>query len=93
MPSWRLFPWLLSSEDMPHVGTLDVDLSLDAELWVTEYATLVEALMAQGYNQRRVPQVSIGANRSQRRTVPTIDIVVDFLTPRDGHREEHPPLV
>jgi len=48
-------PWLLlSNEDMPHVGTLDVDLGLDAEaLGDGEYAILVEALMAHGYEQRR----------------------------------------
>ena len=48
-------PWLLlSNEDMPHVGTLDVDLGLDAEaLGDGEYARLVEALMAHGYEQRK----------------------------------------
>jgi hypothetical protein len=40
-------PWLLlGNEEMPHVGTLDVDLSLDAEALADgEYATLVQALM------------------------------------------------
>src|SRR5882757_4870516 len=48
-------PWLLlSNEDMPHVGTLDVDLGLDAEaLGDGEYATLVKALMSHGYEQRK----------------------------------------
>src|SRR6266446_4822270 len=48
-------PWLLlNNEDMPHVGTLDVDLGLDAEaLGDGEYATLVKALMSHGYEQRR----------------------------------------
>jgi hypothetical protein len=33
------------NEDMPHVGTLDVDLGLDAEaLGDGEYATLIDAL-------------------------------------------------
>lgn len=47
-------PWLLlDNEDMPHVGTLDVDLGLDAEaLGDGEYVSLVEALMGQGYKQR-----------------------------------------
>jgi hypothetical protein len=90
-------PWLLlESEDMPHVGTLDVDLSLDAEaLGDGEYDTLVEALMAQGYNQRE------GFRRYQLvRTVPAqdggqpIDIVVDFLMPRDADIVKNsPPLV
>ena len=47
-------PWLLLGEaDMPHVGTIDVDLSLDAEaLGDGEYAPLVETLMRQGYHRR-----------------------------------------
>ena len=48
-------PWLLlGNDDMPHVGTLDVDLGLDAEaLGDGEYATLIEALQGHGYQQRR----------------------------------------
>lgn len=48
-------PWLLlGNEDMPHAGTLDVDLGLDAEaLGDGEYATLIEALMRHGYEQRQ----------------------------------------
>lgn len=47
-------PWLLlANEDMRHVGTLDVDVGLDAEaLGDGEYATLVGALQAHGYTQR-----------------------------------------
>jgi hypothetical protein len=47
-------PWLLlENDEMRHVGTLDVDLGLDAEaLGDGEYATLVEALMGNGYRQR-----------------------------------------
>jgi hypothetical protein len=79
-------PWLLlSNEEMPHVGTLDVDLGLDAEaLGDGEYATLVEALMPHGYGQRKE------LRRFQLvRQVPTdaggpVDVIVDFLMPRDG---------
>src|SRR5215475_6787041 len=63
-------PWLLlNNEEMPHVGSLDVDLSLDAEaLGDGEYATLVEALMEHGYEQR------VGLRRFQLvRTVPATD--------------------
>jgi hypothetical protein len=47
-------PWLLlENEEMPHVGTIDIDIGLDAEaLGDGEYATLVDALMAQGYQQQ-----------------------------------------
>lgn len=47
-------PWLLLREsDTPHVGTRDVDLSLDAEALADgEYARLVDTLRGQGYQQR-----------------------------------------
>ena len=90
-------PWLLlANEDMPHVGTLDVDVGLDAEaLGDGEYATLVEALQSHGYAQRE------GLKRFQLvRKVPArddggaIDVVVDFLMPRDAEIvKNHPPLV
>jgi hypothetical protein len=90
-------PWLLlNSDDMPHVGTLDVDLSLDAEaLGDGEYATLVEALRGHGYEQRA------GFRRFQLvRRIPTqdggasIDVVVDFLMPRNAEIEKNiPPLI
>ena len=90
-------PWLLLSEaDMPHIGTLDVDLSLDAEaLGDGEYVQLVESLLKQGYRQRE------HLRRFQLvRTVPArdggadIDVVVDFLMPRHSTIAKNvPPLV
>ena len=90
-------PWLLlSGADMPHIGTLDVDLALDAEaLGDGEYAQLVESLLRHGYRQRE------HLRRFQLvRTVPArdggadIDIVVDFLMPRDATIARNaPPLV
>jgi len=90
-------PWLLLNQsDMPHIGTLDVDLTLDAEaLGDGEYAQLVESLLRQGYRQgerlRRFQLV---------RTVPArdggagIDVIVDFLRPQDAPIAKNtPPLV
>lgn len=90
-------PWLLlNNAEMPHVGSLDVDLGLDAEaLGDGEYATLVEALSGKGYEQRKelkrfqlvrqVPATDGG---------PPIDIIVDFLMPRDAEIVKNkPPLV
>jgi hypothetical protein len=80
---------------MPHVGTLDVDLGLDAEaLGEGEYATLVKALMSHGYEQRKelrrfqlVRQVPTNAGGS-------IDVIVDFLMPRDAEIMRNvPPLL
>jgi hypothetical protein len=89
-------PWLLlENEAMRHVGTLDVDLGLDAEaLGSGEYAKLVEALMGNGYQQRRE------LRRFQLlRQVPAddgggpIDIVVDFLMPRDAEIVKNVPAL
>jgi len=90
-------PWLLlENDDMAHVGTIDVDLSLDAEaLGDGEYANLIEALKQAGYAQqpdlkrfqlvRRVPATDGGG---------PIDIIVDFLMPRDAEIVKNiPPLV
>lgn len=90
-------PWLLlDNQDMPHVGTLDLDLGLDAEaLGDGEYATLVRALMGHGYQQseelrrfqlvRQVPAADGGA---------PIGVVVDFLMPRDADIVKNvPPLI
>ena len=90
-------PWLLlGNEDMPHVGTLDVDVSLDAEaLGDGEYATLIDALRGHGYDQRDelrrfqlvrlVPVEDGGA---------PIDVIVDFLMPRDAEIVKNdPPLI
>jgi len=48
-------PWLLLDNfEMPHVGTIDVDLGLDAEaLGDGEYVRLVDALMTHGYRQNK----------------------------------------
>jgi hypothetical protein len=87
-------PWLLlGNEEMPHVGSLDVDLGLDAEALVDgEYATLVEALQGNGYRQRE------GLRRFQLvRQVPVkdggdpIDIIVDFLMPRNAEIVKNSP--
>jgi hypothetical protein len=90
-------PWLLLDNDaMRHVGTIDVDLSLDAEaLAEREYASLVAALMGNGYRQRE------GLRRFQLvRQVRTndggspIDVIVDFLMPRHAEIERNiPPLL
>jgi len=90
-------PWLLlDNEEMPHVGTLDVDLGLDAEaLGDGEYARLVELLMKQEYKQSKdlkrfqlVRQIEVGDGGAP------IDVIVDFLMPRDAEIVKNkPPLI
>lgn len=89
-------PWLLlNNDDMPHVGSLDVDICLDAEaLGDGEYASLVRSLMGQGYAQRpenrrfqlvrSVPDPAGG---------PAVEIVVDFLMPRNAGVVKNDPTL
>ena len=90
-------PWLLlGNEDMPHVGTLDVDLGLDAEaLGDGEYANLIDALRGHGYEQRaehrrfQLVRQIVPADGG-----PPIDVIVDFLMPRDAEVVKNvPPLI
>lgn len=90
-------PWLLlGNEDMPHVGTLDVDLGLDAAaLGDGEYVQLVEALMGHGYAQRKGlrPFQLVRQIRTEDGG-PPIDIVVDFLMPKHAEIVKNlPPLI
>lgn len=91
-------PWLLLEDSaMKHVGTADVDLSLDAEALVEDakYAGLVEALLHQGYAH--------ADDRKNFEMVRAIDpddggapisFVIDFLRPYEAVIEKHrPPLV
>ena len=90
-------PWLLlNNEDMPHVGTLDLDLGLHAEaLGDGEYARLVEELMEHGYRQRdELRRFQLVRQVPARDGGPPIDVVVDFLMPRDADVVKNvPPLI
>ncbi len=90
-------PWLLlNNNDMRHVGTVDVDLGLDPEALADgEYVKLVTTLMQHGYLQnenrqifqlvRSVPAADDG---------PPIDVVVDFLMPRQAKiAKNRPPII
>jgi hypothetical protein len=90
-------PWLLlDNEEMPHVGTLDVDLGLDAEaLGDGEYAHLVEALQSKGYAQREgLRRFQLVRQIAATDDGPPIDVIVDFLMPRDAEIVKNkPPLI
>ena len=90
-------PWLLLSEaDMPHIGTGDVDLGLDpSALGDGEYVRLVETLQAHGYNQRdNLQRFQLVRTVPTRDDGPDIDVVVDFLMPRDAEIPRNtPPLI
>ena len=90
-------PWLLlENSDMKHVGTADVDLSLDADALAqdAQYAGLVEALREQGYE----PGVDLKNFQMIRTLDPgdggaPITVVVDFLRPYDAVIEKNRPAL
>ena len=90
-------PWLLLGDsDMKHVGTLDIDLSLNAEALAEDeqYAGLVEALREQGYGSRE----ELKNFRMVRAIDPAdgggpIDIIIDFLRPYDAVIEKNKPPI
>lgn len=90
-------PWLLlNNEEMPHVGSIDVDLSLDPEaLGDGEYASLVEALMEHGYAQsQELRRFQLARRMPAKDGGPPIEVIVDFLMPRDAKIvKNNPPLV
>jgi hypothetical protein len=90
-------PWLLlDNQEMPHVGTLDVDLGLHAEaLGDGEYARLVEALMKHDYDQREdLRRFQLVRQIPAKDGGDPIDVIVDFLMPRDSEIVKNkPPLI
>jgi Nucleotidyl transferase AbiEii toxin, Type IV TA system len=90
-------PWLLLDNfEMPHVGTIDVDLGLDAEaLGDGEYVRLVDALMTHGYGQnKKLKKFQLVRRIEATDEGDPIDIVVDFLMPRDAVIDRNkPPII
>lgn len=92
-----LIPWLLQNdENMPHVGTLDIDLGLDPlALADGEYASLIELLQVKGYRQRPdLRNFQLVRELPQEDGSGAIDVVVDFLMQRDVKVvKNRPPLI
>jgi len=90
-------PWLLLDNfEMPHVGTIDVDLGLDAEaLGDGEYVRLVDALITHGYGQnKKLKKFQLVRRIEATDEGDPIDIVVDFLVPRDAVIDRNkPPII
>jgi hypothetical protein len=85
-------PWLLlENDDMAHVGTLDVDIALDAEALKEgdEYKTLIESLTSNGYQQRKdLKRFQLVRQVDAKDGNPPIDVIVDFLMPKDAKLEK-----
>lgn len=76
---------VLTETEMTHIGTTDIDLSLDAEsLGDGEYADLVQVLMNSGYGQRGDRRFQLVREVSTEDEGEPINIIVDFLMPRDA---------
>jgi hypothetical protein len=90
-------PWLLlENEDMAHVGTLDIDIALNAEALKdnNEYKSLVESLMASGYEQRtELKKFQLARKVDAKDGGSPIDVIVDFLMPRDAKLEKNKPVL
>lgn len=96
-----LIPWLLQNdEEMPHVGSLDIDLGLDpSALADGEYASLIKLLIGQGYRQRNdlnpeLKPFQLVRELPQEDGSSSIEVVVDFLMQRNVRTAKNdPPLV
>lgn len=87
-------PWLLLDNiDMPHVGTIDIDLGLDAEaLQDGEYVDLVEALRTKGYDQSTVKKFQL-VRTTKDVNGNSIQVNIDFLMPREAEIEKNKPPI
>jgi len=90
-------PWLLlENEEMAHVGTLDIDLALDAATLKddAEYKALIESLMENGYAQRtELKKFQLVRTVDPQDGGPPIDVIVDFLMPRDVKLTKNKPAL
>jgi hypothetical protein len=90
-------PWLLlENDDMAHVGTLDIDIALDAAALREddEYKTLIESLMGSGYDQRtELKKFQLVRRIDPRDGGATIDVIVDFLMPRQVKLKKNKPVL
>lgn len=84
---------LLDNDEMPHIGTTDLDICLDpVALAQCRYVDLVECLL-----QHRYEQESDNPKFQLVRTVhppdggSSIDVIVDFLMPRNAKIERNRP--
>jgi hypothetical protein len=90
-------PWLLlENEDMAHVGTLDIDIALDAAALKddAEYKALIESLMENGYDQRtELKKFQLVRQVDPNDGGPPIDVIVDFLMPRHVELTKNKPAL
>jgi len=89
-------PWLLYPDANPkHIGTMDVDLSVDAQaLGDGEYVNLIESLEAAGYVRGKVGMRPFQLVRTvQLDDGEPIDVILDFLMPRNVQLTKNQPPI
>lgn len=90
-------PWLLFPDAVPaHVGTLDIDLSLDAQaLGDGDYKNLVESLEAAGYQRAAEDMKWFQLRRTvEFKDHAPVTVIVDLLMPREAKFQRNkPPLL
>lgn len=90
-------PWLLFPDAVPaHVGTLDIDLSLDAQaLGDGDYKDLVESLEAAGYQRAAADMRWFQLRRTvEFKDHAPVAVIVDLLMPREAKfKRNQPPLL
>lgn len=82
---------------MTHVGTIDIDIALDAEALAAEdeYTTLIQSLLDCGYQQRGdLRRFQLVRQVAPKDGGEPIEVIIDFLMPRDVKLEKNkPPLL
>jgi hypothetical protein len=90
-------PWLLLPHAQPsHLGTLDIDLSLDAEaLGEGDYKSLVDSLLAAGYTRNEAEMKWFQLRRLvEVKDHGPVPVLVDLLMPREAKfKRNKPPLL
>lgn len=90
-------PWLLLPNAQPsHIGTLDIDLSLDAEaLGDGDYKSLVDSLLAAGYTRNEAEMKWFQLRRLvEVKDHGPVPVLVDLLMPREAKfKRNKPPLL
>lgn len=82
----------LPNAEEAHVGSIDVDLALDAsKLYEGRYARIVEAMVATGRYERADEAFKMRATVDMKDGAPSVVVDIDFLKPPDTVRKRKGP--
>ena len=89
-------PWIqIADAEAEHVGTLDVDLALDAEALAdnAEYTHLIQALLDGGYRRREKGQMFQLEREVSAEDGEPVTVVIDLLMPRNADIVRNKPAL